>query len=460
MLARVLKHPPLSAACLAVAVFWYPMLAWMLGFPPFRALDFGMAFNSMAEHLLTGRFDVDPDAIGAEGFDMDGRTVAYFGIFCALLRIPLVLTPGLAQTDVTGLSCLVALCLAAWFQVKAILLAAAHGPPFISAMGGSRRGWLAAGLLACAMLGGPHIPFLRPSLYQEPIDWGLAEAMGFVFLATRGLTTPRGFDRNTLSLMALCAGLALLTRVSFGVGLYAALGLLLLVRVPPRAWPGPVTILLVCVALTGLVNHGRWGNPLVFADYTRFNLSQDAYPDRLGRLAAYGAFHPARFWLGMGYYFVPLWVWVRGDGHTLFAELQAPLMDAMELPPGSFLLSDPLLLGLAAMGMIAIRDRARAALLLGLCVPPLLMLCAISMAHRYRMEFYPFLTLAALFALGSASTARAASPRFRATIIACVAIGITAAHAMSVLYAYAPWGPGEFYLERYGIIGTWTRTPR
>ncbi len=69
---------------LAVAIVWYPTLTWLLGFTPWTKLDFGLAFNSMAEHLLAGRFDVDPQAIGAEGFDINGRTVSYFGIFCAL----------------------------------------------------------------------------------------------------------------------------------------------------------------------------------------------------------------------------------------------------------------------------------------------------------------------------------------------------------------------------------------
>ena len=45
---------------LAVAIVWYPTLTWLLGFTPRTKLDFGLAFNSMAEHLLAGRFDVDP----------------------------------------------------------------------------------------------------------------------------------------------------------------------------------------------------------------------------------------------------------------------------------------------------------------------------------------------------------------------------------------------------------------
>jgi hypothetical protein len=438
---------------LAVAIVWYPALIWLLGSPPAATLDFGLAFNSMAEHLLAGRFDVDPDAIGAEGFDVAGRTVSYFGIFCALLRVPLVLLPGFARTDVTWWSCLAAAWLATWFQLRAIgLVWTTQSPP--------RQSWLAAALLISVVLGGQHIQFLRPSIYQEPVNWAFAQAMAFVFLTMRGLTTARGFDRPTICWMATCAGLALLTRVSFGIGLYASFGLFLLARGQPRAWPAPACILLAFAVMTGIVNAGRWGSPFTFADFSRFDLSQDAAPDRLGRLAAYGVFNPARIWLGLNYYFFPVWTWIRSDGHVLFAETQATLMDAMELPPGSFFLTDPLLLGLAIAGAAAIRDRVRAALLLGLCAPPVLMLCAISMAHRYRMEFYPLLFLAAL--LGLAAPSRRTEPRrlFRAAIIGGVVIGIVASHVMAVLYARSPWGPGEFYLERYGLVGTYTRPPR
>src|SRR5258708_525147 len=362
---------------LPVVVLLYPPPPSGLGVSPWAKAEFGLAFNSMAEHLLMGRFDVDPAAIDAEGFDVNGRTVSYFGIFCALLRVPLVLLPGFAHTDVTWWSCLIAAGISAWLQIRSIGLVWTEEPA-------SPRRWLAAGLLISVVLGGQHIQYLRPSIYQEPINWAFAQAMGFVFLAMRGITTQRGFDRGTLRWMAVCAGLALLTRVSFGVGLYAAFGLLLLARGGPRTWSVPVCILSVFVVMAGIVNQGRWGDPFTFADFSRFDLSQDAEPGRLGRLAAWGTFHPTRIWLGLCYYFLPIWIWIRSDGHVLFAEAQPTLRDAMELPPGSFLLTDPLLIGLAIAGVAALRDRVRAALLLGLFAPPVLMLCAISMAHPYR----------------------------------------------------------------------------
>jgi hypothetical protein len=434
--------------CLAAVAVWYPVLTCLLGYPPSTRLDFGLAFNSMAEHLLMGRFDVDPDAIGSEGFDIGDRTVSYFGIFCALLRLPLVLVPGLAKIDITWWSCQLGALIAAYFQVRAIALVWTPASP-------PRQVWLGAGLLITVLFGSQHIQFLRPSIYQEPINWGFCHACAFIFLAMRGFIAPRGFDRGTLCWMAVCAGLALLTRGSFGVGLYAAFGLFLLARGHVRAWPAPVCILLIFMVLTGIVNEGRWGNPLVFADFSLFNLSQDVTPDRLGRYAAYGSFNPARLWLGLSYYFLPIWTWVRTDGHVLFAETQATLMDAMELPPGSFFVTDPFLLGLAAAGVFAIRDRARAALLLGLLGQALLILCAIGMSHRYRAEFYPLLFLAGLFGAAAPARSPRTTPDFRASVIVSVAIGVVASNAMAVISARSPWGPGEFYLERYGLIGTY-----
>src|SRR5208337_1007156 len=48
-----------------------------------------LTFNSMLEHLLRGQFDVDPQAIGDDGYLRNGHVYAYWGIWCALLRLPL-----------------------------------------------------------------------------------------------------------------------------------------------------------------------------------------------------------------------------------------------------------------------------------------------------------------------------------------------------------------------------------
>ena len=74
----------------------------------------------------------------------------------------------------------------------------------------------------------------------------------------------------------------------------------------------------------------------------------------------------------------------------------------MELPPSSFLISDPLIVGLTLYGIVQLAGHRavphRAPLILsaiGLAVPIVLMLTAFSMTFRYRMEFYPFFELCA-----------------------------------------------------------------
>src|SRR5690242_15449042 len=75
--------------------------------------DLGLTFNSMLLHLLHGEFNVDPNAIGLEGFIRDGKVYAYFGILPALLRLPLLPFLDLTTTDVTAPSCLLAASIAA-----------------------------------------------------------------------------------------------------------------------------------------------------------------------------------------------------------------------------------------------------------------------------------------------------------------------------------------------------------
>jgi hypothetical protein len=444
-------------ACLGFVAVWYPLLQSLLahepfGFGLFRPALLGMVFNSMAESLLAGRFDIDPDAIDFEAFRVGDRTVAYFGIFCAFLRLPLLLTGNLGQLDITRLSCLVAICVGVWAQLGAVLLVRG------SVAQSSRRQWLSAALIICILFGGQQIQFLRASIYQEVIDWAGALAMIFVCLAMRGLVSGRDFDTATLTAMAGCAGAALLARVSFGLGLYVALGLLLMVRGRFVSMLVPGMVLLGFAAVAAGINYGRWGNPFTFADFTRYGMSLDLWPDRLIRLAEYGVFNPQRIWFGLSYYFLPLWAIVRPDGQFLWAETQARLFDSIELPPGSFLLSDPLLLGLCVVGVVSARRREEISLLIGMAVPPLLMLCAISLSHRYRMEFYPLLVFGAL--LGFKHLCRtAAHSRLTRTAIAAIAFatvtGVAVSHFEAALYAVSPWGPAEQYIPKNGWIGTY-----
>ena len=425
----------------------------------FRPVLNGMTFNSMMYHLLAGRFDVDPGAIGNEMFIVDGRAVSYFGIFCALIRLVLAPFLDLTRVDVTRLSSLVAVMAGGYFQLKSVLLVRRCATP------SSRNTVLTIVLVVCILLGGPQVQFLRPSIYQEVVDWALALAMMFVYLAIRGLLTAEGFSKRVLASMAMLAGLALITRVSFGLGLYLALGGLLLAiwwRGHMRLALVPGTILSGFIAIAGIVNYERWGNPLTFADFSKYGQAIQFVPDWLTRQAQYGEFNPIRLWFGLLYYFLPIWVIVRPDGRLLFEEAQTRLINNTELPASSFLITDPLLIGLAVAFFVLCRransrgviDRTAAlAMLAGLAVPVLLMMSAISMNFRYRAEFYPFLMLGAL--LGFRLLCREAAPRAFSRLTNAVlgigaVVGISMSHVMAALYMWSPWGTAQRYIVPLG----------
>jgi len=158
-----------------------------------------------------------------------------------------------------------------------------------------------------------------------------------------------------LSVMAAMAGLAVNTRVSMGIGLYAALGLLLVVLLyeqlsgagDARPWIVrlyraalqrrtliPLAILLLFAIVAGTVNVGRFGNPLTFADY-RHHLGS-LFPGHMERVQTYGLFNLERVPFGLIYYFFPIWVLRGADGNLMLDEYRYRLIDVAELPPASF----------------------------------------------------------------------------------------------------------------------------
>ena len=191
------------------------------------------------------------------------------------------------------------------------------------------------------------------------------------------------------------------------------------------------------------------GQSPIFADF-RFYLMNGDSPAGLTLIGKYGLFNAERIPLGIYYYLFPIWVIVRGDGRFLFEEDQTRLLDVLELPPGSFLLTDISLTALlvsAIWSLAAVRNRMSVARLqavalgLGLAASCLLMLCAIDQSHRYRIDFYPFIELGAfvgLIQLKSSSIIQSRAVRF-ATVVAA-AVSICASHLELIIYKISGWG--------------------
>lgn len=86
----------------------------------------------------------------------------------------------------------------------------------------------------------------------------------------------------------------------------------------------------------------------------------------------------------------------------------------------------------------------------GLAVPIVLILMAIALAFRYRLEFYPFLELAAF--VGFARLLTVAGNRARAWCAAGVLVSVVAAQAMWVLAMLSPFGPVQSVVGPEGVV--------
>lgn len=465
---------PLQLGLLIFMLFWYGgILKLSL---PHSDPKLDLTFNNMLAHLLHGQFYVDPQIVGDEGSLRNGHTYAYWGIWCALLRLPLWIC-GRMNMDMTVWSCLAAVCLTAMAKIRTVLLLRRHGAHDQTANHAVQM------MLAYIVLGGSEIGYLKASLYQEVVFWAIAFASVFVYLAVKGLIIQR-FGLSTLSAMSACAGLALLTRVSTGIGLFLALGLLLLVlawqsnqavasegswTIRKRLRPFfrrhvliPAGILAVFVVATGAVNYFRWGNPLTFANLG-LQLETRVYSDRLARLAKYGTFNLRRIPFGLMYYFAPAWAVKTRSGNFLFEQTQTRLFDAAELPPSSLLLTDMLPLCFIALLIIALRrrrfgspqlTRQLAAIAMGLSVTIILILAFTYLSYRYRMEFYPeidFLAFLGLYTVVVDEELRAICARRRIWIEAAMIVSVVATFVALCLYLQSPFGPAQNYLHR-GLV--------
>jgi hypothetical protein len=433
-----------------------------------------LVFNSMLDHLVHGRFDVDPQIIGTNGYPYKGRVYAYFGIIPALLRLPLLLA-GRLDLDITLWSALAAVCLAGMAKVRAALLIRRHAPH------NSITSWAIGLMLAYFLLGGSEIAYLKVNVYQEVVLWAAAFGAVFVYFAIKGLVN-REFDAKTLSAMALCVGLSLLTRASSGMGLLIAFGLLLiLVAKAPGAgdsqqrplfrqlahslterrilFPfGTLSALLIAVATE---NYFRSGSPVHFAPFVRFCENCTSTPQML--FSTLANIHCIPF--GLVYYFFPVWVLHGSNGHLLFESTQMRLFEDIELPPGSFFLTDLLPLCFIAFLAFALWKRRAGglsaarqwvvAIAAGLLAPCIFILALIWEAYRYRMEFYAEIDFLALLGLCFTVTDQAILARFarlRRWMSAALAVSILSSFMAITLYDLSNYlGPSQEFL-RSGVV--------
>src|SRR5215208_3185624 len=173
------------------------------------------AYDSHAEHLLSGDPGVDYNAIRHEAMIVNGKARMYFGPFPAFVRIPLnsIYANGRGQwSRITG------------FCAGIIALAAFAGL-IRSGLRWSQLSsrWKVVLGNACVIgfaFGSPLLLLLgNLSIYDEAIIWALAWSLAALYFAWRSRETEGAALTRSLLAFSFCAGAALLSRVPFGAPL-------------------------------------------------------------------------------------------------------------------------------------------------------------------------------------------------------------------------------------------------
>ncbi len=95
-------------------------------------------------------------------------------------------------------------------------------------------------------------------------------------------------------------------------------------------------------------------------------------------------------------------------------------------------------------------------MLADLAIPPLLIMSALALAFRYRLEFYPFLELAALVGFAELAGNASLGAKARGWVAAGGAWSIVAAQAMWVLTMLSPFGPVQNIIGPDGVAASTT----
>ena len=465
-LDTILSHWLSFAVFLTVIAIYYLFLLSNGTFQLFGPEMLDKAFDNMLVHLLRGEFTVDREAIGYEAFTRDGKTYAYFGIFPAVLRLFAIPFTDVAQAQLARLSCLTAVVIFVALQLQ-MLLIVHHSVPTVS-----RRPEFLAVMVAATVLSGPQLYILSSAvIYHEAVLWSAAMAAAFNLVVVRTTFGAKSLRARDLVSLATLAGLAINTRAPVGVALY--LGTILLIAwtmwrqyAPDRRAQQfsdtetglsstillPIAILGVGAIVAGVINFERWGNAFTFADFHYWDMRVNVYPNLAEILRKYGEFNVGRIWIGALYYATDIPYLL----HTLspFAEfLRSRLVIIEAGPPMTPVLTNPLTIILAGIGLYRVwwkpelsthRVAVLRLTLLGHASAVILLLGFFAFHARYRFDFAPFMTLAALVGYGSVTTAvtEACDPLLKRVRIGAAGLcflGILSSHYELLLYKVYGW---------------------
>ena len=426
--AAPVPYITIAAVVLLVAAMW--MVATTGGTDLLVKEVLGEAYDSQADHLLRGDAGVEADVVRWEAMIVNGKARMYFGPFPALVRIPLNLIYPAGRGAWSRLSgfCAATIALAAFAGLTTIALRR-------SSLSQRGRDVLGAACLVGFVFGTPLLFLLgNVSIYNEAIIWGFGWSIAALFFLAR----KDGDSRSTgdLAGFAVCAGFALLARVTFGVALLLIAPLLAFEEARARRFRRLVTLL----PIAGATAFYLWLNYARFGSFTETGYR--FYINSLHRdfALSHGVFDLKRVPYSFFDYFSvippafkPHPPFVAVDRHPFeYPELfSLPFSESFI----SAIWSSGWLVLPAAVGVVCLFSRTRVTgserwIAAALFAQFVVILSYFALAQRYMTDLYPFLIFCFLVFL---RTAGAALMRGRyvliALIIACSAMNFLATAA-------------------------------
>ena len=215
--ARRLRRAWAAGAAPVVGAFMWLIMG--ARWAPLQRLYFDSFFDAQGRAFLDGRWDVAPDIVGFEGFEVDGRTYIYFGPWPALLRLPVMLVTDRFDGRLTTVSMTLAM---------VVLVVAAHRLNLAvrrivrgNAPVSRTEAVLTAGLAVAALSGPPLWLASQAVVFHEASLWGVAFTVGGMAALLGWIDRPTGWRLAATG--ALAAG-AVSSRFTLGLGLMAAMG--------------------------------------------------------------------------------------------------------------------------------------------------------------------------------------------------------------------------------------------
>jgi hypothetical protein len=269
--------------------------AWLLARAPTNALTtlLGSIDDKQARALFAGHWDLPLKDLAIEAFKIHGHYETYFGVWPAVLRMPVLAVTHRFDGRMTGPSMLLALVVALWaaagihWQLRTLL-----GDP--DPNGGpaplGRGEWWATAAFQAALGAGSIVAFLasRPLVYHEMEMWGIAGGLASAYCLLRYVRAP---SLRRAGACSFAATITLLSRPSVGFGVLASFGLVWLVAIfrrhdSMRLVFGFAGAALVPLVLYGAMNVARFGSPFALPLQKQVFTSYDA--QRQAALAANG----------------------------------------------------------------------------------------------------------------------------------------------------------------------------